>query len=54
MAIPLIDQNIITEMLFERIIFYQKVFDEHGIELPYARRFTENDYIQLTPEKNYD
>ena len=44
----------LTEMLFERIIYYQKVLDEHDIELPYSHRFTENDYIQLTPENNDD
>ncbi|MFH1300662.1 MAG: VOC family protein [Planctomycetota bacterium] len=36
--------------LVGRLHHYQSVLDEHGQELPFSNRVTEDDYIKLTPE----
>ena len=39
------------EKLLSRIIHYQKVLTEHGIELPYSERASEHDLVRLVPDE---
>lgn len=38
----------LLESLLSRLLHYQAVLDEHGIELPYAPRVAEQDMVHLT------
>ena len=44
------DVQELVHLLVGRILHYQLVLQRHDIELPYSRRFTEMDLVQLLPE----
>ena len=42
----------INNSLIERLLHYQQVLTSHGIQLPYARQFSESDLIKLVPSND--
>ena len=46
------DLQELTNALLYRIIHYQNVLDEHGITAPYGRRYSEDDLVELVPERD--
>lgn len=40
----------LTNSLIDRILHYQGVLEEHGIDFPHVRRFTEADRVKLVSE----
>lgn len=48
------DVEELTHLLVGRLLHYQEVLREHGIDLPYSRPVTEADLIQLLPEGSED
>jgi hypothetical protein len=46
------DVEELTNDLIGRVLHYQRVLDDHGIELPYGKRFTEDDLVKLLPDED--
>jgi hypothetical protein len=44
------DAQELQEGLLDRVLHYQLVLEKHGIGLPYAGRFTTEDFVVLLPE----